>query len=152
MKEQETVKVEFLLKLNSSIIVQRFFNVRGYNPDAKNSMNLYDYIKNVKESIEYDLKMKTVEYLLENSDSIIDDPEILNTSMTDEDEYFNLYIKIDDKVISHRQFNAKLYPPKVRYTVDLRPLLKNIMSGFSTIFSEGNEKLNYNYLGYNLMV
>jgi hypothetical protein len=152
MKEQETVKVEFLLKLNSSIIVQRFFNVRGYNPDAKNSMNLYDYIKNVKESIEYDLKMKTVEYLLENSDAIIDDPEILNTSMTDEDEYFNLYIKIDDKVISHRQFNAKLYPPKVRYTVDLRPLLKNIMSGFSTIFSEGNEKLNYNYLGYNLMV
>ena len=152
MKEQETVKVEFLLKLNSSIIVQRFFNVGGYNPDAKNSMNLYDYIKNVKESIEYDLKMKTVEYLLENSDAIIDDPEILNTSMTDEDEYFNLYIKIDDKVISHRQFNAKLYPPKVRYTVDLRPLLKNIMSGFSTIFSEGNEKLNYNYLGYNLMV
>lgn len=151
MKE-DTVKIEFLLKLNSSIIVQRFFNVRGYNPDAKNSMNLYDYIKNVKESIEYDLKMKTVEYLLENSDSIIDDPEILNTSMTDEDEYFNLYIKIDDKVISHRQFNAKLYPPKVRYTVDLRPLLKNIMSGFSTIFSEGNEKLNYNYLGYNLMV
>ena len=109
-------------------------------------------IKNVKESIEYDLKMKTVEYLLENSDAIIDDPEILNTSMTDEDEYFNLYIKIDDKVITHRQFNAKLYPPKVRYTVDLRPLLKNIMSGFSTIFSAGNEKLNYNYLGYNLMV
>lgn len=151
MKE-DTVKIEFLLKLNSSIIVQRFFNVRGYNPDAKNSMDLYDYIKNVKESIEYDLKMKTVEYLLENSDAIIDDPEILNTSMTDEDEYFNLYIKIDDKVITHRQFNAKLYPPKVRYTVDLRPLLKNIMSGFSTIFSAGNEKLNYNYLGYNLMV
>lgn len=152
MKEQETVKVEFLLKLNSSIIVQRFFNVRGYNPDAKNSMDLYDYIKNVKESIEYDLKMKTVEYLLENSDTIIDDPEILNTSMTDDDEYFNLYLKIDDKVISHRQFNAKLYPPKVRYTVDLRPLLKNIMSGFSSIFSAGNENLNYNYLGYNLMV
>ena len=152
MKEQDTVKMEFLLKLNSSIIVQRFFNVKGYNPDAKNSMNLYDYIKNVKESIEYDLKIKTVEYLLENSDTIIDDPEVLNTAMTDDDEYFNLYIKIDDKVISHRQFNAKLYPPKVRYTVDLRPLLKNIMGGFSSIFSANNEKLNYNYLGYNLMV
>ena len=35
MKEQDSTKLEFLLKVNENIIVQRFFNVRGYNPKAK---------------------------------------------------------------------------------------------------------------------
>ena len=46
MKEQDSTKMEFLLTLNDNIVVQRFFNVRGYNPKAKNSVELYEYIKN----------------------------------------------------------------------------------------------------------
>ena len=44
MKEQDSTKMEFLLTLNDNIVVQRFFNVRGYNPKAKNSVDLYDFI------------------------------------------------------------------------------------------------------------
>ena len=44
MKEQDSTKIEFLLTLNDNIVVQRFFNVRGYNPKAKNSVDLYDFI------------------------------------------------------------------------------------------------------------
>ena len=51
MKEQESTKMEFLLTLNDNIVVQRFFNVRGYNPMAKNSLELYDYIRQFKEEI-----------------------------------------------------------------------------------------------------
>ena len=47
MREQEITKIEFLLTLNDNIIVQRFFNVRGYNPIAKNSVDLYEYIKSL---------------------------------------------------------------------------------------------------------
>jgi len=151
MKEQDNARMEFLLTLNDKIIVQRFFNVKNYNSDARNSYDLYEYINRVIEGIQVSLKNKTTEYLLENSDQIIDDPEILNTSMTNDDENFNLYLKVDDRIITHRQFNAKLYPPKVRYTVDLRPLLKNILSGMTNIFSN-SESLEYDYLGYNLKV
>ena len=42
MKEQDSTKLEFLLKVNGNIIVQRFFNVRGYNHKARNSMELHD--------------------------------------------------------------------------------------------------------------
>ena len=44
MKEQEITKLEFLMNINENIIVQRFFNVRDFNPKAKNSMDLYELI------------------------------------------------------------------------------------------------------------
>ena len=39
MKEtQDLTKMEFLIKLNDNIVVQRFFNVKGYNETAKHWM------------------------------------------------------------------------------------------------------------------
>ena len=36
MKEKtETTKLEFLMTLNNNFVVQRYFNVRGYNPKAR---------------------------------------------------------------------------------------------------------------------
>ena len=35
MKELDSTKLEFLMTVNQNIIVQRFFNVRDYNPNAK---------------------------------------------------------------------------------------------------------------------
>ena len=66
MKEQDSTKIEFLLTLNDNIVVQRFFNVRGYNPKAKNSVDLYDFISQFKRELEYHLKMKTVIYMMDN--------------------------------------------------------------------------------------
>ena len=40
MREQDITKMEFLLTLNDRIIVQRFYNVKGFNPRAKNSLEL----------------------------------------------------------------------------------------------------------------
>ena len=53
MKEQESTKMEFLLTLNDNIVVQRFFNVRGYVPKAKNSMELHYFIKALSEELHY---------------------------------------------------------------------------------------------------
>jgi hypothetical protein len=49
MKEQESTKMEFLMTLNDNIVVQRFFNVRGFNPEAKNSLELYHFMRYLKE-------------------------------------------------------------------------------------------------------
>jgi hypothetical protein len=65
MKEQDSTKMEFLLTLNDNIVVQRFFNVRGFNPDAKNSLELYYYMKQLKDELQYHLKMKTVIYMID---------------------------------------------------------------------------------------
>lgn len=148
MKEQEIVKLEFLLTLNDNIVVQRFFNVKGYNPDAKNSMELYEFVKSFKETLHYDLKMKTVSYMIDNKDAIMNDPSVMDTSFTEDAENFNIYIRNGDQTLCHRIFDGKIYPPKIRYTVDVRPYLKELLKTLTDIFSE--PKLSYDYLGFNL--
>jgi hypothetical protein len=145
MREQDTTKLEFLMMVNDNIIVQRFFNVREYNPDAKNSLNLYEYLYDLKGTLESQLKMKTVTYMLDNTYEIANNPSVLDTSNTDGPENFNIFIKVGDTTICHRQFDAKVYPPKIRYTVDIRPHIKSILSSLTDIFS--SRKLSYEYAG-----
>jgi hypothetical protein len=135
MKEQESTKMEFLLTLNDNIVVQRFFNVRGYVPKAKNSMELHYFIKALSEELHYYLKMKTVIYMMDNQEAINHDPTIMETSFTEGPENFNIYVKVGDQILNHRQFDGKLYPPKVRYTVDVRPFLKEVLRELTDIFS-----------------
>jgi len=148
MRDQDSTKMEFLLTLNDNIVVQRFFNVRGYNAKAKNSVDLYEYIKTLKEELQYYLKMKTVVYMMDNRDVISYDPKIMETSFTDEPEIFNIFVKVGDQTICHRVFDGKLFPPKVRYTVDVRPFLKDVLRELTDIFSES--KLSYEYLEFDL--
>ena len=143
MRDQDVTKVEFLLMCNDNIVVQRFFNVKGFNKNAHKSEEFYDYIKRFTENLKYNLKMRSVVYMLDNQYEIGENPDMLNTSITDGPEKFNLIIKVGDMTICHRQFDAKPYPPKVRYTVDLRPKLKAIMAELTDIFS--GKKFNYFY-------
>jgi len=148
MREQESTKMEFLLTLNDNIVVQRFFNVRGFNPKAKSSVELYEFLVEFKEELQEYLKMKTLVYMMDNKDSIIHDPSIMDTSFTDGPEMFNIIIKLGEQTICHRIFDGKFYPPKVRYTVDVRPFLKETLRGLTDIFSD--KKLSYDYLELDL--
>lgn len=146
----DITKMEFLLTLNDIIIVQRFYNVRNYNPSVRNSFEIYDLMFQIKNELQNDLRWKTIVYMIDNKSLIEQDAKVMNTSMTNEPEFFNMYIKLGDETICHRQFDAKMYPPKVRYTVDVRPYLKSILKDLTDIFSEQN--LTYEYLGLPLEV
>ena len=150
MKEQTTTKLEFLMKVNNNIIVQRLFNIKDYNPKAKGSVDLYNLVKDFKIDLERELKMKTATYMLDNMYEIMNNPSVLDTSYTDGPESFSIYIKEGDMTICHREFDAKIYPPKIRYTVDVRPHLKNLLMSLTDIFSSKN--LTYEYLGVPLEV
>ena len=87
--------------------------------------------------------------MLDNEYQIAADPKIMETSMTDEAEDFNVYIKLNEDVIYHRIWDGKVYPPKVRYTVDVRPHLKSVLKALTNVFS--TDKLTYEIAGYNLV-
>ena len=150
MKEQDSTKLEFLLKVNGNIIVQRFFNVRGYNHKARNSMELHDYISEFIDEFRNDLRVKTASYMIDNMYDIYENPQIMETSITEGPESFSLMIKNGENVLYHRYLDAKIYPPKVRYTVDLRPKLKSILNTLTEIFS--TKKLTLEYSDYSLDV
>jgi len=150
MREQDITKLEFLMMVNDNIIVQRYFNVRDYNPDARNSVDFKEYMDDLIENLNHQLKMKAVSYLLENQYDITNKPDILNTSYVDGPEYFNIYLKQGDRLLCHRRFDAKIYPPKVRYTVDIRQTIKGILSELTSLFSARD--LSFDYLGLNTRV
>lgn len=150
MKEKiETTKLEFLMTLNDNFVVQRYFNVKGYNPKARKSVELYSLIRDVAEKIQEDLKVKASDYMTENAQQIMSNPDILETSNTEGPEYFNIYVKIGDETICHRIWDAKMYPPKTRYTVDVRPHLKKLLRDLTDIFS--SENLTHKYMDYQLV-
>ena len=149
MKEtQDLTKMEFLIKLNDNIVVQRFFNVKGYNETAKHSMDLYYYIQKIDTYLKNYLTDKSLDYMTENAEMIMNDPSVMETSKTDGPEWFHIYVKMGEQTICHRGFDAKVYPPKARYTVDIRPEIKNILKSLTDIFS--GENFSTQYMNYQL--
>lgn len=148
MSNNETTKLEFLLTLSGNIIVQRFFNVRGYNPNVKRSVDLYENVKKICEEIESNLKEKTLDYLHENQNYF---PlfDASNNEGPDTEEYFQLEIKQNDDVFISRVFPAHIFHPKVRYSVDIRPMLRRVLGDLSETFS--STKITTKYLNYNLL-
>jgi hypothetical protein len=149
MKQTDVTKVEFLLTLNDNIIVQRFLNVKNINPNVKKSYELYESVKYFAEELSWFLKTKAIQYLTENQTTITMDPDVMNTSSTDGAEYFNIYIKIADQLVSQRIIDGKLYPPKVRYTVDVRPFIKDYLKELTSVLV--SENLTHEYLEKNLL-
>jgi hypothetical protein len=149
MKEKNDVtKMEFLLMLNDNIVVQRYFNVKGYNPKARKSIDVVEFINEFGNKLMKDLKARTNMYMLDHYNQIALDPAILDTSNTDGPETFHIKIRLGDETICHKIIDAKLYPPKIRYTVDIRPQLKSLLRGLTEIFS--SEDLSYDYMEYQL--
>jgi len=147
-KQVDATKLEFLVKLNDNIVVQRFFNVKNFNEQSRYSLEINDGLKWVCEILQHQLWIKTGDYMTENMEMIINDPTVMNTSKTDGPEWFTVAIKLGEQTICHRGFDAKPYPPKARYTVDIRPEIKNILSELTDIFS--GENFSQTYLNYQL--
>jgi hypothetical protein len=145
--QDNITKFEFLLSLEGHIVCQRFFNVRDHVDQARRSMDLHYYVKNICEDFMEDLKIKSSNYLCENQNYILNS-EVVDDSAIPEKEHFLMEIKLGEDVFIQRQYPAYLYHPKARYTVDVRPRLKRILSDLTDILS--SEELETSYLGHEL--
>jgi len=149
MKEQDLTKLEFLITLNNNIVIQRYFNVKNYNPVAERSLEVYDYMKYFVEEFLTEQKMRTTVYMMDLVNEIMEDPTILETSMTDGPEIFHFKIMKENMTICHRSLDAKIFPPKIRYTVDIRQQVKSVLKDLTDIFS--GKDFETNYLDYSLV-
>jgi hypothetical protein len=147
MQNQDITKFEFILTLENNIIIQRFFNVKGYNPQVKKSLDLYQSVKEICEEISYDLKMKSMEFMYENQEFFLD-PEVVETETDIKEEHFLLRIKLEDAVFISRIFPAHVYHPKARYSVDIRPKVRPFLADLTYVLS--SDKLETTYSGIRL--
>ena len=146
--QQDLTKLEFLLTLEGNIIIQRFFNVKDFNPMASCSIDLFECVKEICEEISYDLKMKTIEYLLENQ-NYYSDFENVETETELGEEHFLLEVKQENHIFISRIFPAYVYHPKVRYTVDIRPKIRGILASLTDVLSSTD--IETSDMGYELM-
>ena len=146
-QQPDITKFEFLLTLEGNIICQRFFNVKDHVENSRRSMDLHYYLRNICEDISEDLKIKISDYLCENQNYFLSSDYVEDAPEKDR-EHFLLEIKLNEDVFIQRIFPAYYYHPKVRYTVDIRPNLKRILSDLTDILS--SEELETTYLNYQL--
>jgi hypothetical protein len=147
MQNQEITKFEFLLTLEGNIIIQRFFNVKDYNPRARRSMDIHNSVKYICDEISEDLKMKSSDYMSENPNYFYGS-DVLEDGDENKEEYFLLEVKLGDDVFISRIFPAHYYHPKARYSVDVRPKIRGILSELTNILS--SDELETTYLNYEL--
>ena len=129
-------KFEFLLKINGNIICQRYFNVRKHNPKTLSSLELYEEVDDIKTKLRYYLKKRSWDYLYDQYNQYTN---VVNLSEQDlegsEDEVFEIEIKENGRNIITTILPSHIYPTRVRYTVDIRPLIPQILSELSDTLS-----------------
>ena len=142
-KTENMQKCEFILKLNDNIVCQRYFSVRNFNNSATNSLDLHYTMSNICDDIKDELKWKTL-LLLECGGRNYENKN------SEDEENFTITIKKGNKSIYSRILYADIYPPKVRYTVDIRPRISNILRELTEVLSR--KKVTTYYQDYSLIV
>lgn len=138
---------EFVFLLNNNIIIQREFNAPRYNPNVKRSMTLYETISDITDMIIRELKIKNLEFMLDNDylfvgDNIIEDDK--------RDQNFRVQLKIFGEVVIERIFSANAYHPVVRTSVDIRHISKDIVTMLYKTVSLSDYHLDMFYTTYRL--
>jgi len=145
-------KFEFVLYINKNIICQRYFSIRDFNKDIKNTMDLKWCVEECVQIIQDDLKDKSRDYLYKQFNpyktQTQEDVELTKNENSEKEDVFDFEIKIDDKPVIKTSFNGNLYPQRVRYSVDVRKLIPGIISTIQETFSQ--EYFTVEYSGIEL--
>jgi hypothetical protein len=135
-KFEEKEKFEFVLSINDNIICQRFFTVKNHNPKTVNALDLYYTVRDIKEIINQKLILKTIDIVDEFFKEDV-------SKLQEETNSFTITIKKGSRVIMERIFSADLYPPKVRFSVDIRPQISYILRELTDVLSDRNPDSYY---------
>ena len=145
-------KFEFVLYINGKIIVQRYFSIKNYNTEIKRSMDLKWCVDECVRVIESDLKEKSRDYLYKQYNEFEkqtqEEVDLTIQNIYEEEDVYDFEIKIDDKSIMIKRFTGNVYPQRVRYSVDVRGLIPQLISIIQDTFSQ--EYFTVEYSGIEL--
>ena len=134
-------KFEFIFYINGNIICQRYFSVKDYNKQVSKSMDMYWASKRVVNMIEDNLKSKSEDYLWGNYRPYDVQKEVRRAD--DKEDNFSFEIRIDGKPVMSQIFSGNPYPQRVRYSVDVRGLVPQIIRELQDTFSEKDLTVEY---------
>lgn len=150
MKKIEKTPYEFYLYINNNIVCQRYFQLKGYNEKVLRSIEMKELIDEVAEIVQKDLESKTRDYLYSHYNPFEpQDPEtIQRINIYENEDVFDVEVRIHDKIAAKKRFTGNVYPPKVRYSVNIKELIPQIISTIQEKLSQ--KKYSQTYAGIEL--
>ena len=151
-KNYESLPYEFLLLINNKPIVGRNFQIKGFKVDSLRSFEIKETIDDVVDIIKEQFKLKSMTYLWRyyNPYAIQTNEELdeIKKDVYQDEDIFTLQIKVKGRVVAQRIFSGNDYPPKVRYDVDIRSIIPEIIARIQNGLTL--KKYTKEYCGYAL--
>ena len=151
-KRYDNLPYEFLLLINGKPIVRRNFQINGYNEKSLRSVEIKDVIDDATEVIKHQFKLKSDFYLWRYYNpytvQTTEDLDDLRHDVYENEDLFTLQIKVKGRVVAQKIFSGNDFPPKVRYDVDIRAIIPEIISIIQNGLSL--KKYTQEYCGYTL--
>lgn len=136
-KKIEEQRFEFALTINGHIVCQRYFSIPYFNetiPSMDDLKHLMDTIAGMNNGeyggmgiIPKHLKKKSMEYLWKNYNPYYQQKEEAFKNIFEKIDTFEFEIKIDKKTLSKSTFTGNWFPPQIRYQVDIKEIIPNII-------------------------
>ena len=131
-------KFEFVLYINGNIICQRYFNIFDFNEESLNSIELKELMQSIAGMnngqhgslgiIPRFLQKKSLSYLWDSYNPYNLQQDDNNKNNHDRKDNFQFEIKVEEKTVAKTEFSGNQFPPKIRYAVDVREIIPEIMS------------------------
>lgn len=137
VKRVEEQRFEFSLFINDNIICQRYLNIRDFNEDSVNSLEIKDLIDSIVGMnnemgglgiIPNLLKKRTLRLMWDNYNPYSLTHDDSNKNIFEKIDNFQFEVRVDKKLAVKGQFCGNFFPPKVRYAVDIKEVIPEIMS------------------------
>lgn len=132
-RKTEQHPFEFVLRINGNIICQRFFNIHNYNPDVIDSLEMRELLDSIAgfnindfgqmgiiPSFLKDRSGEYIQFFEDNPHLSYKSGEESDKNIWDKEDNYTFEIRVEDKVVAITQFNGNVFPPKIRYKVNLK--------------------------------
>jgi hypothetical protein len=131
-------KFEFLLKINGNIICQRYFAVRNFNPKSIQSLDMLYCVSDCVSMIQERMVEKSVDYIWNqfNPYDVQTLEQVNRTPIFEKEDIFDFEIRVDERVVAAKRFTGNVYPQRVRYSVDIRDIIPNIIYSIQETLSQ----------------
>jgi hypothetical protein len=132
-------RFEFVFYINKNIIVQRFFDVPKYNEDFRKSFEVKELMDElmgmnvgglgrlglIPDSFKEQNMRDSWEYY---RPWMVQDPEKINTyDLFAKEDIFTLELKVDKEVVAESYFVGNYFPPSIRHSVNINPIVFDII-------------------------
>jgi hypothetical protein len=133
-KVYKTFPYEFLFLINGNPIVGRNFPIYNFNKESFKSIELKELVDDCVDILKSHFKSKTYDYMYKYynpyyyttaEDSVSTEVEVKN--VYEDEDFFTFQILHNKKIVIEKIFTGNDYPPKVRYDVDIRKILPDII-------------------------